>query len=466
MKFSKIKMFGLVAAMWMNTAHINSAWAFLPIEHWSQPSGAQVWLVSSPHLPMVDVQLQFDGGQRRDPLGQEGLSSAVALMSSKGVAGLDENALGQAWADLGAEFSASAGRDSFAYSLRSLTQSNLLDGAADLASRQIAQSSWDAKVWDRERQRWIASIAEADTRPGTQAVKAFSAAVYGDHPYGRWATAASLQSIEPPSIKAWHQAIVRPCRAKVSIVGALDKAAADTLVERLLSGLPQAVMTNLACPTLPTVAEVEPLKEEQGQSLNIEIPFDSAQAHILLGQPGIKRNDPDFLALLLADHILGGGGFTSRLMEEVREKRGLTYGVSSSLSPGLHAGAFTISLQTRPDQAQEALALTRSVLKEFVEQGATPEELQAAKDNLIGGFALRMDSNRKLLANVANIAWNDLELDYLEHWTQRLGALTTEDVRGALQRHWNPDRLVSVVLGGAAVEGEATTETEAEGDQQ
>lgn len=192
--------------------------------------------------------------------------------------------------------------------------------------------------------------------------------------------------------------------------------------------------------------EVPPLTQAQ----DIRIPFASAQAQILLGQPGIQRRDPDFFALLLGDHILGGGGFTSRLMEAVREKRGLTYGISSDMAPGLHAGAFTIGLKTRPDQAEEALALTRQVLRDFVAQGPTEEELRAAKDNLIGGFALRLDSNQKLLGNVMNIAWNDLPLDYLEHWTHRLEAVTREQVHAALQRHWQPERLVTVVLGASS----------------
>lgn len=432
------------------TFYLNSAWAILPIEHWQQPSGAQVWLVSSPNIPMVDVQLQFDGGSRRDPAGQEGLANAVALMAGKGVqAGpgekaLDENALGQAWADLGAGLDAGAGNDGFSYSLRSLTQPDLLAQAATLASRQIAQPLWNAKVWQRERQRWSAALAEADTRPGTVTGKAFAQAVYGDHPYGRFTTAQTLGRIDIAAMQAFHRQTVLPCRAKVSVVGALDKPQADALVTQLLQRLPQSG----TCPALPAVAEVPPLTQAQ----DIRIPFAAAQAQIILGQPGIRRSDPDFFALLLGDHILGGGGFTSRLMEEVREKRGLTYGISSSMAPGLHAGAFTIGLKTRPDQAEQALAITRQVLADFIANGPTEAELQAAKDNLIGGFALRLDSNRKLLGNVANIAWNGLPLDYLEHWTDRLQALTVADVRAALQRHWQPDRLVTVVLGAQAVE--------------
>ena len=168
---------------------------------------------------------------------------------------------------------------------------------------------------------------------------------------------------------------------------------------------------------------------------------------MLIGQPGYKRSDPDFFALLVGNHILGGGGFTSRLMREVREQRGLSYSVYSDFAPGLHAGAFSIGLQTRPDQADAAVAVVRQVLADFVAQGPSADELKAAQDNLIGGFALRLDGNRKLLANVANIAWNGLPLDYLEHWSARVAAVTLADIRAALQRKLQPERMVTVVVG-------------------
>jgi zinc protease len=149
----------------------------------------------------------------------------------------------------------------------------------------------------------------------------------------------------------------------------------------------------------------------------------------------------------VGNHILGGGGFTARLTEEVREKRGLTYSVYSYFAPGLHAGAFTIGLQTRPDQAQQALTLVREVLAQFVKEGPTAQELQAAKDNLIGGFALRLDSNKKLLDNVSNIAWNNLPLDYLDTWTAQVQKLSVADVRAAFARAVQPEAMAAVVLG-------------------
>ncbi|WCM87446.1 M16 family metallopeptidase [Acidovorax sp. NCPPB 3576] len=424
------------------------AWALLPIQHWTEPSGARVWLVESPAIPMVDVQVDFDAGARRDPAEQAGLASSVAAMSSKGVRAqgsepaMDENALGEAWADLGASFEAAADRDGLSFSLRSLTEPDLLDRAARLAARQLAQPSFPQDIWQRERSRWVAGLKEAETRPGTAAAKAFGSAVYGSHPYGQRTTPETLGRIEIADMQAYHDRYVETCRARVSIVGAVTRKEAQALVATLLSQMP--ARDPATCQPLPPVPEVQALAAPVQQ----DIPFASAQAHVLIGQPGFARRDPDFLALLVGNHILGGGGFTSLLTSEVREKRGLSYSVYSQFSPGLNTGVFLVGLQTRPDQAAEAVKVSRDVLARFVAQGPTEAQLKAAKDNLIGGFALRIDSNRKLLANVVNIAWNDLPLDYLEHWTDRVQALTAADVRAAMARKLQPDRMVTVVVGG------------------
>jgi zinc protease len=426
--------------------YTNSAWALLPIQHWTEPSGAKVYLVESPVIPMVDVQIDFDAGSRRDPAGQSGLASAVAAMASKGVKAignepaLDENALGEAWADLGASFEAGADNDALHYSLRSLTEPPLLDKAARLAARQIGEPSFPADVWPRDRARWSASIKESLTRPSTLANHAFEAAVYGSHPYGVQTTAETLARINVADMQAFHTQHIGACRAKVSIVGAVSRAQAQTLVATLLSRLPAAS----GCAPLPPVGEINALTAPAEQN----IPFASAQAHVLIGQPGFQRRDPDFLALLVGNHILGGGGFVSRLTNEVREKRGLSYSVYSYFASGLHAGAFTVGLQTRPDQAAQAVKVSRDVIARFVAEGPTEAELRAAKDNLIGGFALRIDSNKKLLGNVANIAWNDLPLDYLDQWSQKVEALTLADVRTAMAKKLQPERMVTVVVGG------------------
>jgi zinc protease len=168
-----------------------------------------------------------------------------------------------------------------------------------------------------------------------------------------------------------------------------------------------------------------------------------------MGQPGYKRADPDHFALYVGNYILGGGGFVSRLTNEVREQRGLSYSVYSYFAPGLDAGAFVIGLQTRPDQAAQALAIARQVLADFVAHGPTEAEVKAAQDNLINGFALLLDSNAKLLGNVANIAWNDLPLDYLDTWSEQVKRVSAADIKAAFARKIDPARLVTVVVGRA-----------------
>lgn len=432
---------GAVAALLVQS----NAWAMLPIEHWQQPDGAKIWLVQSNALPMVDVRISFDAGERRAPAAQAGLASATAEMLTKGTkasgqqTALDENQLDDAWADLGARFSASANDDAMQFSLRSLTQPDLLNGSITLAARQIGHPAWPADVWKRERQRWASSLEEARTRPATLASEAFSKAVYGTHPYGYQVTAQTLQKITANDMKDFYSQYIKRCNAYVTVVGAVSRAETDHLVQNLLAELP----ANGQCQPAPALAEIEPLTKASETTINVP----SEQTTILVGQPGIKRDDPDFFAMLVGNHILGGGGFTSRLMHEVREKRGLVYGVNSDFAPGRHAGAFSISLQTRNNQAHDALELVRQVVADFVAQGPTEEELQAAKDFLIGGFALRIDSNSKLLGNVSNIAWNNLPLDYLDHWTDKVAALNTDDIRQAIQRHLDPQKMATVIVG-------------------
>ncbi len=432
----------LLAATWAQAA--------LPIQHWTLPSGARVYLVESHAIPMVDVQIDLDAGSRRDPAAQAGLASVMAGQISSGLRAdpkgsgpyakaMDENQLGEAWADLGASFGAGASADRLSFSLRSLSYPDLLDKAVALAARQMAHPAFPESIWVRDRERMSAAIRESLTQPGTLVQNSYASAVYGAHPYGYKTTPESLSRIGAAELKALHAQALRPCNAAVSVVGDLSRAQADALVKRLLALWP-AMAT---CQPLPPVAEVQPLQAAQ----IVNVPFDSAQAHVLMGQPGYKRNDPDFFALLVGNHILGGGGFVSRLTEQVREKRGLSYSVYSYFAPALHAGAFTVGLQTRPDQAAQATAVAQEVVRTFVKDGPTEAELQAAKSNLIGGFALRIDSNRKLLDNVSNIAWNRLPLNYLDSWTAQVERVRVDDVRRAMARVLQPDRMVTVVLG-------------------
>ncbi len=426
-------------------AGIGAAQAAIPIEHWTQPSGARVYLVRSPTIPMLDVQIDFDGGSRREPARQAGLASATAGLLSGGVAAqggqpaLDENALSEAWVDLGAQFGASAGSDRFSLQLRTLTQPDLLERAVALAARQMAAPAWPQAVWQRDRERLLAALKQAETRPGTLAARTFAQSVFGDHPYGQQPTADSYRAIGTDDMRGFYRRHAAACRAQVTMVGAIDRAQAERIAQRLMA----AIEPN-GCQPLPAVPEVAPLQT----GVERWLPFaGAAQAQVLIGQPGIARNDPDFFPLFVGNYILGGGGFVSRLTTEVREKRGLSYSVYSYFSPGRHAGPFQIGLTTRPDQARQAVQVARDVVQRFVQDGPTDAELQGAKDFLINGFGLRIDSNRKLLDNVANIAWSGLPLDYLDTWTEQIQRVSRADIQRAFARVVQPERMATVVVG-------------------
>ncbi len=440
--------------------------ATLPIQHWVQPSGARVYLIENPSIPMVDVQIDFDAGQRRAPADKIELVSAMTSMMDNGLlprdprrgasanragfsgrydgrydGAMDENAISEAWTELGANFGIGAGDDRLSATLRSLTEPDLLARAVALAARQLGEPSFPADLWARDQARSIATLRESLTRPATLASRAWYPAVFGDHPYGHMSTEASLRRITAQDMRDFHGRHLHACRARITLVGAVTRAQADGIAAELLSRLPESAQG--VCAALPTVPEVKPL----AAPVEVRIPLDSAQAHVLIGQPGLRRADPDYLPLMVGNYTLGGGGFVSRLTQEVREKRGLSYSVYSSFVAGLHAGTYFVGLQTRPDQVQQAVDVVRAELTRFVAEGPTDAELQAAKDNLVGGFALRIDSNRKLLDNVAAMAWNDLPLNYLDTWTAEVQAITREQVRAAFTRKVQPDRMVTVIVG-------------------
>jgi zinc protease len=317
-------------------------------------------------------------------------------------------------------------------SLRVLAKPETLRPAVDLLARQIGQPSLPDPVLQREQAKSIAALAEAQTRPPFVAQTAYAHAVYGQHPYGQTPSAASIKAISTADLRAFGQQYLTACQARISMVGAINRAQAEAIAQQLLAAMPQT------CPALPAVAKVG---DSAAKTERITMP--AAQAQVFLGQIAIARDDPDFFAFLVGNHILGGGGFASLLMQKVREDNGLVYGISSDFAPQRGRGAFTIAFQTRPEQAARATQLSLQVLGDFVKNGPSDAALQAAKDNLIGSFPSRLDSNAKLLGMLANIAWNDLPLDYLDSWTGKIAAVQAADVRRAFARI-KPDALVQV----------------------
>lgn len=419
------------------------AQAAIPIESWTASTGAKVFFVPSPSIPMLDVNIDFDAGSRYDPPGKSGLATLTAALLDKGANAQDgqparnEAQIADAFADTGADFGGAAGGDRGGIGLRTLTASPEREQSLRLAGQLIKAPAYPDAVVAREKQRLITAIREGDTRPGVIADKTLSKAIYPTHPYGVSATPESVGSITRDDLLKFWRDNYTAKRAVVTLIGAIDRKQAEQIAEDMTRGLPEGT----AAPKLPDVQMTIPASEKR-------IPHPAQQASVAIGAPSIARGDPDYFALLVGNYVLGGGGFSSRLTDQVREKRGLTYGVDSYFAPSKQAGPFSITLQTKKENTDEALGLVRQILAQYVAQGPTDAELKAAKDNLVNGFPLRIDSNRKLLTNVANIGWYGLPLDYLDTWTAQINKVTRDQVRAAFQRHVHPDAMATVIVGG------------------
>ena len=424
---------------------LQSAQAILPIEKLDSVKGAKAYLVQTKTLPMVDIEISIDAGDHYDPAGKSGLASMTAELmnygarTSKGV--LTEAQIADEIADLGANLGISVGGERAVIRIRSLSRKDLRDRAVQLASVMLSSPTYEAKILEREKQRAITSLLEAETKPESVLERRFRKSVYGNYPLGESPSVKSVGSVSASDLARFHQQFYRGDRMIVSIVGDVSPSEASEIVGTLLKNIPQSGM---AIPMLPQLqrSPIEPLSSRE-----IQIPFDSQQAHIAMGMTAITRSNPDYFPLIVGNYILGGGGFVSRLMSEVREKRGLAYSVFSYFAPGKDAGIFQAGLQTKGDQAALALEVMSSTMANFIANGATTSELQTAKANLINGFPLRIDNNRKLLDNVSSIAWNDLPLDTLETWTAKVDAVTLEQVSAAFQKYLAMDRMKIVVLG-------------------
>ncbi len=405
------------------------------IEHWVAPSGAKVFFVENHALPMLDVQVDFSAGSARDPAGKSGVASLTHGLLDMGVDGLDETQIANRLADVGAQISGGVDLDRASVSLRTLSTADKRDAALAIYRAVLSAPRFSAEVFEREKARMIAALKESLTRPDVIASRAFWASLYPDHAYGQTATPESLAAMTRDDLQRFYQAHYRASSAVVTLVGDLTRAEAESIAQSLTSGLPSG--------TSSSTPETSPATKGGEQ----RIAHPAAQAHVLVGLPALKRGDPDFFALQVGNYTLGGGGFVSRLMSEVREKRGFAYSVYSYFMPLAQPGPFQIGLQTRKEQADEALAVVRDVLAKFLAEGPSAEELQAAKQNIAGSFPLRLDSNRKILDHAAVIGFYGLPLDYLDTYVANVEKVTAEDVRAAFARHVRLENLVTVVAG-------------------
>ncbi|MBS1186902.1 MAG: insulinase family protein [Burkholderiaceae bacterium] len=421
----------------------NLTQAALPIQSWTLPNGARVLYVEHRGIPVIDLSIEFDAGSRRDSQRKWGLAALTNGLLASGIAAnaneaaLSEAQLSDAFADTAAQRHMGVSADRAGIALRTLSSQPESDAAIRLTARLLAQPAFPKTQLLREKTRAIAALKEAETKPNVIAGKTLMRAIYGHHPYANSPTAGSLDAITRADLITFHRTHYVASRAVVAIVGDVSRERAGQIAQQLTMHLPSG--NGEALPALPEVAPMQATEQR--------IAHPASQAHILLGTPAAVRGDPDFFALTVGNYILGGGGFVSRLMHEVREKRGLSYSVGSSFSPMKQAGPFTIGLQTKKEQADEALKISRDVLTAFLKDGPTDDEIKAAKDNLIGGFSLRIDNNRKILGNVALIGFYGLPLDYLDTWIVNVAKVNADDIRAAFRRKIDANRLATVMVG-------------------
>jgi len=415
-----------------------SVFAIPTIQHWETNNGAQVYYVPAPDLPMVDIKIVFDAGSARDG-NKSGLATLTNGLLSEGAGGHSADQIAEHFDNLGAEISNSVDRDMATFSLRSLTESELLEPALEMLSVLLANPDFEQIPFERVQQQMLANLQYQQQSPDDIATIAFYKAIYGTHPYANLpsGTTASVVKLTREDIKAFHDRYYVAKNALVAIVGAVDRQAAEALANQLINHLP----TGEAASSLPPVASLKLAKR-----VNINHP--STQTHILMGQPGMARGDIDYFTLYLGNYLLGGSGLVSLLSEEVREKRGLAYSTYSYFSPQRVAGPFITSLKTRNEKVAQALKILESTIRYFIETGPSEAALKKAKQGITGSFPLRIKNNSAIIGYLAVIGFYQLPLDYLNQFNKRIEAVTLEMIKDAFKRRLHPDQFVTISVGG------------------
>ena len=411
--------------------------AGIRIEQWTTLSGARAYFVETHALPIVDVSVEFAAGSAYDPRERAGLGQLALTLLKGGSARFSETDVDRRIADAGAQLRDNFDLDRAGFALRTLSSEAEFNLAVDTLADILQSPRFAAEIFEREKARAVANAAEAETQPDQVAEKRLYALMYPSHPYGLTATPATLATITREDVERHYRNLYVASGASVAIVGDLSVEAARALAERLTARLAKGGRVAIPQPAPP------------GPGQTVRVAFPSTQSHVLLGEAALSRDDPDYFPLLLGNYILGGGGFSSRLMTEVRSKHGLAYSVYSYFYPYAQRGPLQVGLQTRRDQADEALKRARDVITAFVASGPTQRELDAAKKSLVGGFPLRIDTNRKLLEQLAVMGFYQLPLDWLDAYPTRLQAVTLDQVRAAFARRIDPEKLAIVVVGAA-----------------
>jgi zinc protease len=406
------------------------------VQEITSPSGLTAWLVEDYTVPVVAMNVAWRGGSAQDPADRPGLANLMSGLLDEGAENLDSRAFQAKLEDLSIELTFEAGADAFYGNLRTL-QTNL-DEAIDLFRIAVSAPRFEAEPIERIRGQILATLRRSETDPNDIAGRLWAETMFGDHPYGRPTdgTIEGVTAITAEDLRAFHAKTIARDNLNVVFVGAIDAATAGAALDRMFSTLPEHAVLQPVPEITPAAGRIE--------HASLSVP----QTAIRLGGPGLKRDDPDFVAAYVADQILGGGTFSSRLYRAVREDRGLAYSVGSGLLPYDHAGAFIAATSVDAVNTDAAVQLMLEEIKRYATEGPTEAELSAAKDFLVGNFALRFDSSQRIARNLLNFKLDNLGIDYLDRRNDLIRAVRIEDIRRVARRLW--DGKLSIVTVGPA----------------
>ena len=400
------------------------------------PRGITVWFAEDHTVPIVAMNYAFRGGAAADPADRQGLAAFLAAMLDEGAGDLDAAAFQERMEELAFSMSHTAGRDWFTGSFRSLSRN--LEESARLLALAINRPRFDPAPLERVRQQLLVALRNKEQDPEEQAWRAFLRMLYGDHPYGRDVdgTPEGVKAITADDLRALHGRLFARDNLMVVVAGDIDEKRMVRLVDSVFGDLPErSAMPEIPEPTFPQKAREKVVRRPIPQSI------------VLMGAPSLRRNDPDFIPAYVVNHILGGGGFGSRLMDEVREKRGLAYSVYSALATHEKDGYFFAYAATRNEKALLARDIMLEIIRQVAREGVTREELEAAKDYLIGSWPLRFDSTTKVARMLLGLRLQGLGLDYLEKRNDLMRAVTLDDAKRAARRMLQPERMQVVIYG-------------------
>ncbi|WP_436642865.1 M16 family metallopeptidase [Microbaculum sp. FT89] len=417
------------------TAAVRPASA-IEIDKVVSPGGIEAWLVSESAVPLVSVQFAFDGGAAQDPPDRPGVANLVSVLLDEGAGDIDSAAFQEKLESLAIEMSFDAGRDTFYGAMQTLTEN--LDEASNLLRLAITEPRFDADAIERMRVQTESGLRRELTDPNAVAGRLWSDTVFGSHPYGRpvKGTLETVAAITVDDLRAYHERIFARDTLKIAVVGDITAERLGPLLDEIFGGLPQTA-------DLAPVAEAKLPDGGMRKVVEMEIP----QTVIQFGRPGLKRDDPDFVPAYVVNHILGGGAFSSRLYQEVREKRGLSYSVYSFLYPLDRAGLIAGGAATRNDRAAESLAIIDEEIKRMADEGPTAEELDKAKRYLKGSYPLRFDTSTKIARQLVEIQRDKLGIDYINERNDLIDAVTIEDARRVAQRLYGDGSLYVTMVG-------------------